>query len=293
MPLVTKNQIEQLYIRQGLTQEETAKRLGIAKSTLWNYCKEYGIKSNKIWADEEVYYLEENYGKYSLKTLAKNLSRTESAIRGKCLRLGLTSALGNTGLLNTSDIARALGIDRKTVWNYIQEKGLPAKKKVVLSKKKFWRIDTKDFWKWLEDNKNLINLSNLEKNMLGLEPDWVDKKRKEDIRNNTRHNKNWTKAEVDYLKANYKIKTFNEIAIDLNRTINSIQVKSRKLGLSKVIEIKWKTVEVNFLIDMKKKGSTDMEIAEELGRSLASVDWKRKELLKKGVLDYRYRRARG
>ena len=293
MPLVTKNQIEQLYIKQGLTQEETAKRLGIAKSTLWNYCKEYGIKNTKFWTDEEVYYLEENYGKYSLRTLAKNLNRTESAIRGKCLRLGLTSALGNTGLLNTSDIARALGIDRKTVWNYIQERGLPAKKKVVLNKKKFWRIDIREFWKWLEKNKDLIDISNFEKNMLGLEPDWVDKKRKEDVRNKTRHNQNWTKEEVNYLKANYRIKTFNEISRELNRTVSSVQIKSRKLGLSKVIEIKWKPVEVNLLIDMKKKGSTDIEIAEELGRSLASVDWKRKELLKKGVLDYRYRRARG
>ena len=83
MSLVSKEQIEELYIKQGLTKAETAKRLGIGKTTLWNYCKKYGIESTKFWTEKEVDYLEENYGKYSLKVLAKNLNRTESAIKSK------------------------------------------------------------------------------------------------------------------------------------------------------------------------------------------------------------------
>lgn len=293
MSLVSKEQIEELYIKQGLTKAETAKRLGIGKTTLWNYCKEYGIESTKFWTEKEVDYLEENYGKYSLKVLAKNLNRTESAIKEKCTRLGLTSALRNTGLLTTSELAIAFKTDRKTIWNYIQYKGLPAKKKAVLRNGKFWRIDINEFWKWLKNNKELLDFSKLEKNILGAEPAWVEEKRKTDTRNKSRRNKNWSNFEINYLKANYKIKTFDEIAKDLNRTLASVQVKSRKLGLSKVVEIKWKSVEINLLINMKMQGLTDIEIAEELGRSLSSVDWKRKELLKNGILDYRYRRARG
>lgn len=292
MCLVSKEQIEELYIKQGLTKGETAKKLGIAKSTLFSYCKKYEIENTWFWSEEDVTYLEENYGKYSLKTLSKHLNRSEDAIRGKCLKLGLTSALNNTGLLNTSDIAKALGIDRKTVGDFIKVRGLPAKKKVVLKKAKYWRIDVNDFWKWLEKNED-VDLSNLERNILGIEPEWVDLRRKNHTRNKTRHNKNWSKYEVDYLKANYKIKTFNEIAIDLKRSLTSVQVKSRKLGLSKVILLPWKPIEVDILIDSKTKGITDEAIAEELGRSLSSVSWKRKELLKSGMLDYKYRRARG
>lgn len=290
--LVSKEQIEELYIKQGLTKGETAKKLGIAKSTLLSYCKKYEIENTWFWSDEDTDYLEENYGKYSLKTLAKHLNRSEDAIRGKCLKLGLTSALNNTGLLNTSDIAKALGIDRKTVGNFIKVKGLPAKKKVVLKKAKYWRIDINDFWKWLEKNED-VDLSNLERNILGIEPEWVDLRRKNHSKNKTRHNQNWSKYEVDYLKANYKIKTFNEIAADLKRSLTSVQVKSRKLGLSKMILLPWKPIEVDILINSKTKGITDEAIAEELGRSLSSVSWKRKELLKSGMLDCEYRRARG
>ncbi|WP_294365181.1 NUMOD1 domain-containing DNA-binding protein [uncultured Clostridium sp.] len=293
MSLVSKEQIEELYIKQELTKEETAKRLGIAKSTLWNYCKKYEIENTSFWSDKEVEYLEENYGKYPLKVLSKKLNRTEYAIKGKCMKLGLTSALNNTGLLNTNDLANALGVNRKTIWNYIQYKGLPAKKKVVLKKAKFWRIDIRNFWKWLEKNKELFDLSRLEKNILGVEPYWVDEKRKMDTQNKTRHNQNWTKSEIDYLKANYKIKTFNQIAKDLKRSLNSVQVKAQKLNLSKVVELRWQPIEIKTLIEMKKNGITDVNIAEELGRSLYSVDWKRKELLKNGMLDYKYRKARG
>lgn len=293
MSLVSKEQIEELYIKQGLTKAETAKRLGIGHTTLWNYCKMYGIESTKFWTDKEVAYLEENLGKVSLKHISKKLKRTESAIKEKCTRLGLTSALSNSGLLNTGDIAKVLGIDRKTVWNFIQYKGLPAKKKVVLRKGEYWRIDIDDFWKWLEKNKDLVDLSKMEKNILGVEPSWVDIKRKQDSRNTSRRNKKWTKAEIDYLKANYKIKTFKEIAAYLNRSLNSVNIKARKLKLIKVVELNWQPIEVDTLIEMKKQGHTDKVIAEELGRSICSVDWKRKELLKSGILAYEYRRARG
>lgn len=293
MSLVSKEQIEELYIKQGLTKAETAKRLGIGLTTLWKYCKEYEIKSTKFWTEKEIEYLEDNYGKYSLKTLSKNLNRSESAIKEKCTKMGLTSALRNTGLLTTNELALAFGIDRKTIWNYIQYKGLPAKKKVVLRTGKFWRIDTDEFWKWLKNNKELFDFSKLEKKSLGAEAEWVDEKRKFDTRNKSRKNKNWTKSEVDYLRANYKIKSFKEIALDLNRSLYSVQVKAQKIRLVKVVQITWKPIEVDFLIQMKQQGFTDVKIADELGRSIASVDWKRKELLKSGLLDNKYRRARG
>lgn len=291
MCLVSKEQIEELYIKQGLSKAETAKRLGIGNTTLWNYCNKYGIKNIRFWSDEEISYLENNFGRYPLKTLSKKLNRTEDAIRGKCLKLGLTSALSNTGLLSTNDIAKVLGLNRKTIWDFIQNKGLPAKKQIVLRKGEFWRVNITDFWKWLEINKDSINLSKFEKNILGAEPEWVDEKRRNDIRSRSRRNKNWSEFEVNYLKANYKRKSYKEIAEVLNRSHTSVQVKAQKLNLIKVVEIKWRDIEINTLIQMKKEGHTDVEIAEELGRSLSSVDWKRKELLKVGALDFKYRKA--
>lgn len=293
MCLVSKEQIEELYIKQGLSKAETAKILGIGNTTLWNYCNKYGIKNTRFWTEEELSYIERYFGLYPLKTLSKKLNRSESAIKGKCAKLGLTSALNNTGLLSTNDLAKALGFNRKTIWNFIKYKGLPAKKQVVLKNGEFWRIKIEDFWNWLEENKDLVDLSKLEKNIFGIEPEWVDEKRRNDIRSRNRHNKVWSNFEIDYLKANYKIKSYKEIAEFLNRTHTSVQVKAQKLNLTKLIEIRWRDVEVDTLIEMKKAGFTDSKIAEELGRSITSVDWKRKELLKTGVLDFKYRKARG
>lgn len=291
MCLVSKEQIEELYIKQGLSKAETAKRLGIGNTTLWNYCNKYGIRNTSFWTDEEIDYIEKNFGLYPLKTLSKKLNRTQGAIKEKCSKLGITSALNNTGFLSTNDLAKALGLNRKTIWNFIKYKELPAKKQIVLNNGEYWRIKIEDFWSWLEKNEDLIDLSKLEKNILGKEPEWVDRKRKNDIRNKNRRNKTWSDFEINYLKANYKSKSSKEIAKVLNRSETSIQVKAQKLRLIKMIGIRWKDVEIDTLIKMKKEGYTDVKIAEELGRSLASVDWKRKELLKNGVLDFKYRKA--
>ena len=293
MCLVSKEQIEELYIKQGLSKAETAKRLGISNKILFNYCNKYGIKSTKFWTDDEINYLENNYGVHSLKKMSKKLNRTEKAIKEKCYKLGLTSALNSTGMLNPNEIANALGTYRSTIYKFIKNKGLPAKKQVVLRKGEFWRIKPEDFWDWLEENKDLVDLSKFEKNSLGPEPEWVDIKRRNDIKGKNRHNKNWSKAEINYLKANYKIKSHKEIASHLNRSLQSVQAKAKKLNLTKLIQIKWRDIEIDTLIEMKKAGYTDYKIAEELGRSILSVDGKRKQLLKAGVLAPEYSRARG
>ena len=38
-----------------------------------------------------------------------------------------------------------------------------------------------DFWKWAEQNQNFLDFSNFEENVLGVEPDWAKRKRKNDI----------------------------------------------------------------------------------------------------------------
>lgn len=291
MWLVSKEQIEELYIKQGLTKAETAKMLGIGKTTLYNYCKKYGIETRNRWTDEEVYYLEMNFGKYPLEKLAKKLNKTETAIRGKCGRLGLTGAFANTGYINTNDVAKAIGVDRKTVSDWIRFKGLPAKKKVFLKKRMNWHIDVKDLWVWLEKNKDWINLSKLEKNILGPEPSWVDEKRREDINKKIRKHLRWSQFEIDHLKANYRIKSYKEIADELGRTTDAVQIKAKKLGLKKIIELTWQPVEVEMLMDMKMKGLTDIDVANELGRSFESVAAKRKELIRKGILNWKYRKT--
>ncbi len=123
--------------------------------------------------------LQRRYGKTTLKSISKKLNRSENAIEIKACRLGLSSALEATGELTAAEIANVFKIDAHVVVDrWIKDRELKAQYKAVKFTRKFWRIKIEDFWKWAEDNKEIINFSKLERNILGKEPSWVDLERK-------------------------------------------------------------------------------------------------------------------
>ena len=65
--------------------------------------------------------------------------------------------------------------------NRLIQNGLPVKWHRV-KKNRFRVIDIEDFWKWAEKNKSLLDFSRFDKYTLGAEPDWVDEKRKADLK---------------------------------------------------------------------------------------------------------------
>lgn len=289
---LTKEQIENLY-KGGLTQKEIAIKFGSSQSEISRLMKNYGIKTNKSWTDEEIEYLENSYGNYSIKTISKRLGRTEVAISIKAKRLGLNCFL-NSEKLTAADLARAFRIDRHVVMdNWIKNKGLKASYKIVKSSRKYWRIDIEDFWKWSYKNRKIINFSKLERHILGAEPEWVEIERKKDYMHIPKRQAcKWTKEEDEklamlYPNMNYTLKQIggmlgkSEAAV--NRRRKRIGVKPRKICL------KWQQEEIDLLINLKLKGALDKEIAWELGRDEGNVSWKRKELIKCGQLNWKYR----
>lgn len=90
-----------------------------------------------------------------------------------------------------------------------------------------------------------------------------------------------------YWELNKKI---SEIGTILKRSQNSILKRAARIGLSKrKIILPWRPMEVETLIKMKIEGYTDSQIAEELGRGLEGVAWKRKMLIKNNKLNWSYR----
>lgn len=287
--------IKILY-KKGFTQKQVGEKLNITQSKVSYLMKKYNIKArNSIWTEEEEEYLQRRYGKTTLKRIAKKLGRSENAIEIKAGRLGISSALEATGELTAAEIAKVFKIDAHVVVDkWIKDKGLKAQYKAVKFTRKFWRIKIEDFWKWAEDNKEIINFSKLERNILGKEPNWVDIERKKDFKEKPkRQHQFWNELEDRKLKNLWKSsKSIKEIAEILNRSSSSARHRSKRLGLKpyKKVNIPWTDEEVNTIIKMKKDGALDREIAWELGRSTGNISWKRKELIKQGKLNWQYRR---
>ena len=285
--------IKKLY-QSGLTQTQVAHKLNVSQAEISRIMRNNNIQTRENkWKEDEIEYLMQHYGSITVKEISKNLKRTEMSIVIKAKRLGI-NALNNTEKINAKQLAEALNVDRKVIAHLINDKGLKAKFKSVKNvNKKFWRISIDDFWKWAEKNKDLINFSKMEKNILGKEPKWVDEQRKIDFRRRARReNAKWQSREDEVLKTFWKHRKAKEIAIMLSRSEASVLRRASRLGLErKNIVLPWQKIEIETLIEMKLDGALDKEIAWELGRDEGQVSWKRKELIKNGLLDWKYRKV--
>ena len=77
------------------------------------------------WTNDMEEFLEDKWGIWSVKRLAKHFNTTECAITNKAERLKLGGAYSQ--YLSTTDIANMFGIARRTVLNYwILKYGLKA-----------------------------------------------------------------------------------------------------------------------------------------------------------------------
>jgi len=111
----------------------------------------------------------------------------------------------------------------------------------------------------------------------------------------------WNKEEIDFLVKNYLSMTGNEISSILNRSITSIRIKAKQLGLKKLK--KWENREILLLKHLYNKNISIDEISKYLGRTKKTIkerikiykfskgNWKENEinllqnLLKKGYTD--------
>ncbi len=171
------------------------------------------------WTDKDVYFLEKRVGNCSLSAIASQLNRSETAISLKLKRLGLGNTKNATGFLTSSELAEALNVDRKTVYNWIQFHGLESTSRITCYKRKFYLIDVHSFWKWAEQNQEKIDFSIIEKHALPPEPDWIDEARQTSTDKKIKTYKRWTTKEIELLlKWKKEGLSFKEIAEKLNRS---------------------------------------------------------------------------
>lgn len=181
----------------------------------------------KRWTPEEDDFLKEKMGKLSIKRMAQKLNRTPIAVRARIYNLGLGRTAEASGLLTVSRLAKSLNVDKSIVDRWVNSKGLKTIKRVTSLKQRVNLIDPVEFWKWAEQNKDLIDFSRIEPNAIPPEPEWVKDARKAKPK---RSLKPWTTNEVAKMKQLRRMgKTYREIAEILGRTKVSVELKYRRL----------------------------------------------------------------
>ncbi len=230
--------------------------------------------SYRRWSEKETDYLIKNYGKRSVPFIAQKFNRTNLSIIQKAGRLKLGPVYEAQATVTAAELARALGRRTSIVLRWIYKNGLKSTLKIAGEKRKYQMIKIQDFWEFAKDHPEFMKWELYEKNALLPEPKWLD----EEIKNyfktrNKNKDKVWSKAEECYLLAYYqKNMQVKEIAKLMGRSADAVWARLKKLKVPKrVIQIPWKSIEDETLIEMRKQGKIFKEIAEELGRSTRSV----------------------
>ena len=174
--------LEKLTIIDKKTPKEIAEILGRTEDAIIIKINRRGLQiqtnDKRFWTKEEETLLSDLWGTESFETIAKKLNRTVASIKNKAFLLGLGSVIeSNYNGLTIKDISDLLDVNINTV--SVGWIGLGLKYKVQkISKSKSYRyVEIKDLYEFLEINQNIWDSRNLEKNILGLEPEWLKEKR--------------------------------------------------------------------------------------------------------------------
>lgn len=237
---------------------------------------------NRNWTKQEEEYLAENFGTLSVKTIAKNLGRTENAVVVRKCRLGLGAFLENGDYVTWNQFQIAYcgssssGTYRMTSW--VKNRNFPIHTKRV-NKNSFKIVYLEEWWEWAEKNKDFLDFSNMEENILGKEPEWVKAKRKNDIENKRKIiNTPWTKAEDDklcFLLSKHKY-TYDDLSKMLRRTNGAIQRRLCDLGINERPvkadnHTRWTEQDFEMLGEMIKAGYCYEYMSEKLGKSAKAI----------------------
>lgn len=236
----------------------------------------------KNWTSEELTHLDEQWGSKSIAAIARNLGRSINAVKLKASRKGLGSHLHSGDCITFYELLKTLGQTGgyKDRLNICQDRGLKLKKHKV-NNCSFRVVDIEDFWEFAEKNRELFDFSRFEKNTLGIEPEWVDIKRREDVKKNAlikQPEERWTESEDRELLRLLKMFRYGyaELEEKLRRTSGAIQKRIIDLGLKeRPIKAdnhkKWTTEQKSRLVEMILNGSSYTVISRCIGKSSKAV----------------------
>lgn len=238
-----------------------------------------GRKPN--WKPGEVDYLQNSWGEITIPGIANKLGRSVEAIKIKAFKLGLGRHLHSGEEITFHQLIKTMNRSGgyREIKKHWGKHGFPFQTKRSI-KQVYLVVSIPDFWKWAENNKNLLNFSSFEKNILGPEPAWVEAKRKADVQSKCFKMRDWSPAEDALLKS--LLKTYRYTYTDLSkrlqrketaikRRIYELDIKEWPLVMDKR---KWSESQTQQLIELKKLGYSSEAIGDKIGKSALAVTGK-------------------
>ena len=242
--------------------------------------------STAAWTPEEIDYLMENWGRTSIPHMAKKLDRSVNAVILKAKKQGLGAFLDGGELVSFAQLVQAIGKSGSYSW-YRQKwarYGFPFRQKKVINNS-FIMVDIREFWKWAEQHKDILNFSDFEEYALGKEPAWVNEKRRQDCRKRRREAREWTPEEDSRLRGMLKAHRYSldEIAEALNRREGAIRRRIDTLGM-KERPVRnpgkwWTQEEIETMQRLHAEGMAWEDIGARIGRTASACRGRYERLL--------------
>ena len=257
---------------------EIAKIMNKTEPAIYLKAKKLGItliRDKRRWTPEEETMLSDLWGTKSIEYIAKKMKRTTTSLQIRAKHLGLGPMIRNNyDLITISDMEDLLSVDRNRIVSTWVKLGLRLRKTKLTKNFSIYTITWEDLMDFLENNQNEWDSRKVEKNMLGLEPLWLQEKRKRDIKENPLWYRLWTEEEIVQTEMLFKSgKNYQEISVIMNRSCNAIGILLRRMGYSYTFSQYWQDDELEYLRDNYLHMSIQ-EIAEELGRTEKAVSSK-------------------
>ena len=182
------------------------------------------IELGRRWTEQEIEYVDKFYESRSVSYIAKKLDRTLYSVKRKAQQLGHNVYACEDLYVRT--IAKSFNCDGRVIYRWIDRYGLPYKT-VQRGQATCKLISVDNFWKWAESHKELIPWSKYERYSIIPEPSWVENAIKSYlVKNNHKRISEIEKQHVINLRRHGK--SFEEIASEMNRTVDSVKHIWRK-----------------------------------------------------------------
>lgn len=164
---------------------EVAQILCRSEESLLEKAKELGYHitlKNRRWTKEEETILSDLWGSKPISQIAEQLNRTISALTNKAHSLGLGSQIENNyDGLRISEISNIFQVNRNVILTSWVALGLKLDFRKRSNYSVYAYVQIENLYEFLKANQNIWDSRILEKNIFGIEPDWLKEKRKRDL----------------------------------------------------------------------------------------------------------------